>query len=179
MEEPRVPSFGGDLPAEPSKGPWVGLAIGVVIVTSIISYLIYSSRDSETRGAKLTSVGVSAPSDPYAANLPLSAIKLSEAENGMGGIHTYIEGAIANTGQQMVTGATVEITFRNSLGQVVQRETQPLMIILAREPADDVAAMNVAPLKPGASREFRLTFEHVSADWNREQPKLKITTVLK
>lgn len=179
MEEPRVPNLGGELPSEPSRGPWVGLAIGLVIVTSIIGYLIYSSRDSDTRGEKPHPVGVTLPADPYAANLPLTGIKLSEAENGMGGVHTYIEGTIANTGQQTVTGATVEITFHNGLHQVVQRENQPLMIILAREPADDVAAMNVAPLKPGASREFRLTFEHVSADWDRSQPELKITTVLK
>jgi hypothetical protein len=155
------------------------LGIGLAIVSCIIAYLIYSSQDSDTRVPKPNLIGATSAADPYAANMPITGVNLSEAENGMGGVHIYIEGVIGNTGQQTVTGATVEITFRNSLGQIVQRETQPLMIILAREPADDVAAMNVAPLKPGASREFRLTFEHVSADWNREHPELKITTVLK
>jgi hypothetical protein len=79
-----------------------------------------------------------------------------------------------------VTGATVEAIFRNSMGQVVQRETQPLMLYhtgLAGFP--DVAPLSAAPLMPNQTRDFRLTFERISADWGQGFPELrfvKITT---
>jgi hypothetical protein len=32
-------------------------------------------------------------------------------------------------------------------------------------------------MKPGETREFQLSFEHISADWNRQFPELRITVV--
>jgi hypothetical protein len=95
----------------------------------------------------------------------------------LGGEVTYIEGKVTNAGDKMVTGATVEVTFKNSLAQVVQRQTEPLWIVQRREPAVDVASLAVAPMKPGDTREFRLSFEHISADWNRQFPDLRMTVV--
>lgn len=162
---------------EPSKGPWLGLSIGFVIILAVIGTLIFRSRSSPTRMVVRQAVSAPAPADPYAANLAISDVVMSAAENFVGGTATYVEGKVSNNGSKTVTGASVEITFKNSLDQVVQREAQPLMVIQAREPAIDVAALNVAPLAPGQSREFRLTFEHVSADWNRNYPELRITTI--
>jgi len=34
-----------------------------------------------------------------------------------------------------------------------------------------------APLGPGQSRTFRLTFESISAQWNRQYPEIKISDV--
>jgi hypothetical protein len=172
MEEPRL------LPDEPQadapRGPWLGLAIGFLIIVAIIGALIYSSRKSETRQSAQPNVMESAAADPYASNLKISDPSMSAAENMLGGEVTYIEGKVTDTGDKTVTGATVEVTFKNSLGQVVQRQTEPLWIVQRREPAVDVA---VAPIKPGETREFRLSFEHISADWNREFPELRITVV--
>jgi hypothetical protein len=173
MEEPRL------LPDEPQaeepRGPWLGLAIGFLIIIAIIGALIYSSRKSETRQSAQPDVMESAAAaDPYASQLKISDGSMSAAENMLGGEVTYIEGNITNTGDKTVTGATEEVTFKNSLDQVVQRQTEPLWIVQRREPAVDVA---VAPIKPGETREFRLSFEHISADWNRQFPDLRITVV--
>jgi hypothetical protein len=160
---------------EESRGPWLGLGIGFVIIVAIIGALVYSSRKSETRQSAQPAVMQSAAAaDPYAANLKISDVSMSAAENMLGGEVTYIEGKVTNTGDKTVTGATVEVTFKNSLGQVVQRQTEPLWIVQRREPAIDVA---VAPIKPGETREFRLSFEHISTDWNRQFPDLRITVV--
>lgn len=165
-------------PVEPSRGPWLGLGVGLVIVGGMLAYLIYSSRSAPERNLRPPSVMASAAADPYAASLTLTEVKMSQAENMLGGSSIYIEGKVTNRGAKTVTGATIEITFRNALNQVVQREAHGMMVILRREPADDVAALNVAPLKPGESREFRQTFERLSADWNRQYPELRITTVI-
>src|SRR6266404_4658205 len=176
MEEPRL------LPDEPQaeepRGPWLGLAIGFLIIIAIIGALIYSSRKSETRQSAEPNVMQSAAAaDPYASQLKISDESMSAAENMLGGEVTYIEGKVTNTGDKMVTGATVEVTFKNSLAQVVQRQTEPLWIVQRREPAVDVASLAVAPMKPGDTREFRLSFERISADWNRQFPDLRLTVV--
>jgi len=38
--------------------------------------------------------------------------------------------------------------------------------------------LRLAPLGPHQTREFRLTFEHISADWNQQQPVLRITRLV-
>ena len=164
-------------PAEPSRGPWLGLGIGFAIVIAILIYLFVVSRSSESRYDAHLDVMQSAPADTYAGKLAISDVHMSVAENMLGGESMYVEGNIANTGDKTVVGATVEVTFKNSLDQVVQRENQPLMVVRMHEPAIDVAAVNLVPLNPGATKEFRLTFERVSADWNRQYPMLRVTTV--
>jgi hypothetical protein len=162
---------------EPSRGPWLGLGIGAVIILGIIAYLIYSSRSAPSRYEKPITVSQSAPEDPYASKLQISDVKMAQAQNILGGTMTYLEGKISDRGDKTVIGANVEATFRNSLNQVVQREAQPLMIITQREPAMDIVAVNNAPLKPGDTKDFQLTFEHISADWNRQYPELRLTTI--
>jgi hypothetical protein len=165
-------------PAEESRGgPWLGLGIGFVIIAAIIGFLIYSSRTSDTRQIPRPAVLQAGTADPYAASLAISDVQMSAAENMLGGDVTYIEGNVKNSGDKTVTGAIVEVTFKNSLAQVVQRQTEPLWIVQRREPAIDVASLAVNPMKPAESREFRLSFEHISADWNRQPPELRITVV--
>jgi hypothetical protein len=162
---------------EPSRGPWLGLGLGALLIACVVLFLVYSSRSSGTRYERRAEVMQSTPADAYAAQLPLSDIKMLEAENFVGGKSIYVEGKITNNGNQTVTGATVEGTFRNTLDQVVQRENHNLMIILTREPAVDVAALSASPLKPGETKEFRMTFEHISADWNGQYPQVAVKLV--
>jgi len=176
MEE-NTPTFSPPPPTEPATRPWLVLGIGLVIVIVMIGVLLYSSRTSPERNTRPAAVQESATADLYAAQLEIAEVSMAEAQNGLGGTALYIEGKLKNKGDKTVTGATVEITFNNSRNQVVQRESHPVMVILRREPADDIGALNNAPLKPGESAEFRQIFERVSQDWNRNYPQLRITTV--
>jgi uncharacterized protein DUF2393 len=165
-------------PEEKSSGPWLGLGIGFVLIVIVIGFLIYSSRTSLNRAATQPKViGATAQADPYAAKLQISGEQLSAADNMLGGTATYVEGTVTNGGDKTVTGANVEVTFKNSLGEVVQRENEPLWIVLSREPAIDVGTLAADPLKPGAQAEFRLSFERISKDWNQQAPELRITVV--
>ena len=69
---------------------------------------------------------ISTPTDPYAANLPISNLVMSESSNLAGGKVTYLDGHIANKGERTVTGITVQILFRNIAHEVAQNETQQL-----------------------------------------------------
>jgi hypothetical protein len=152
-----------------SETPWIPIIIGAVTVLIALGVIFFFTRtDTPT-------TDTSPPA--YAANLPLGEIHLSSAQNFAGQSVTYLEGKIQNTGQQTVDGISVQVAFKNSLGETVQRETQPLMVITTRQPYIDTASVKNAPLKPGDARDFRLTFEHVSSDWNQQTPEIKVVRV--
>ena len=76
-----------------------------------------------------------------------------------------------------VTGAVVESIFRNDLGEIVDRQAQPLRISAAPLGNPDWVPLSAAPLAPGQTAEFRLTFEHISADWNMGYPELRFLQI--
>jgi Protein of unknown function (DUF2393) len=141
-----------------------GVAL-VVVVVGVIALL--------TRGSPK---GASAP-HPYAANLKLSDLKMSAAENFVGASVTYIDGNVTNAGDKTVTHAVVHVAFRNSLGEVAQAEDVPLHVLQTSGPYPDAVDLGLSPLAPGQSKPFRLTFEHVSNDWNQAYPDLQVTDV--
>ncbi len=155
---------------EPEGRGWVPVAIGAaVIVVAVAAVLVFGRPKAPPPPPAIA---------PYAEFLQVGDLKLSAAENFVGGSVSYLDGKIANVGQETVTGITVEAVFRNSMGQVVQTEQQPVMLThtgMAGFP--DVAPLSAVPLTPNTTRDFRLTFEHISADWNQGYPELKFTKV--
>ncbi|HLK32573.1 MAG TPA: hypothetical protein VKT29_05745 [Terriglobales bacterium] len=148
---------------------FVGLGLGIVVI--VVAVLAIIGRSGQ-RGPL--------PPPPYAANLKLTDLKMSAAENFVGATVTYLDGKISNTGDKAVTRAIVQATFLNSLGQVVQRETLPIHVLTSGTTGGiytDVVDLSAAPLAPGQTQPFRLTLEHISADWNHAAPELKFVDV--
>ena len=114
---------------------------------------------------------------PYAANVQLSNLKMSAAENFVGASVTYIDGTVTNTGDETVTHAVVHVIFRNSLNEVAQAEDVALHVLTPSGPYPDAVDLATSPLAPNQSKPFRLTFEHVTADWNQAYPELRVTGV--
>lgn len=114
---------------------------------------------------------------PYIAKLKLSDFKMSAAENFIGATVSYIDGTVANTGDQTVTHITVEVNFEDSMGQLAQREELPLRVVRTNGAYMEPVDLNVAPLMPGQTQPFRLTFDTISAQWNHQYPDLAITDV--
>jgi len=142
----------------------LGLGL-VIVVVGIAAFLL--------RNQPKTSTGP----HPYAAKLQLSNIKMSAAENFVGASVTYLDGAVTNTGDKTVTHAMVRVTFKDSMNQVAQTEDVPLRVLQTSGPYPDAVDLKLAPLTPANSTQFRLSFEHVSADWNQEYPQLQVTEV--
>ena len=141
---------------------WIAVAVAVTV-----GLLVWRS----TRGP--------APQGPpsYASQLKISDLKLSQEENFLGSTVTYLGGTIANAGDKTVSSVSLNVTFRNTLGEIVQRETLPVRILDRSGPYPDTYDMRLRPIAPGQQREFRLTFEHLSADWNQQAPELRVTGV--
>jgi hypothetical protein len=120
---------------------------------------------------------ISATVDPYAANLTIGNLAMSESSNLSGGKVTYLDGHIANAGNRTVTGITVQVLFRDAAHEVAQNETQALRIIRTRDPYVDVEPLSAAPLKPGDAADFRLVFDTVADQWDGAFPDIRVIHV--
>ena len=114
---------------------------------------------------------------PYAANLKFSDFKMSAAENFIGATVSYMDGSVANTGDKTVTRIVVEVVFKDDIGQLAQREELPLRVLRTTGPYQEAVDLTVSPLGPGEARSFRLTFDSISAQWNRQYPEIRVTDV--
>lgn len=148
------------------------IAAAVVLVAAALVVVVLQHGKSAIGVAP-----VNAAADPYAANLPLTDLKMSESGNLAGGKVTYVDGHIVNKGSRTVTGITVQVLFRNPAHEVAQNEAQALKIIRTREPYVDVEPVAATPLKPGEERDFRLIFDTVTPDWDGAYPQLRILHV--
>jgi hypothetical protein len=116
---------------------------------------------------------------PYAANIKLSDFKMSAAENFVGSTVSYIDGTVTNSGDKTVTHLVVEVVFKDEVGQIAQDEPDvPLRVMRTTGPYPEAVDLSVAPLPPGQSQSFRLTFDHISAQWSRQYPEIRISDVL-
>jgi hypothetical protein len=147
--------------AAEQESNWRPVLVGIAIVVVVVGAIVFALRE-KPRQAK-------AP-PPYAANL-------SAAENFVGATVSYVDGAVANTGGQTVTHATARVLFKDEMGQVVGDETMPIRILQTSGPYPDVVDLSASPLGPGQSKPFRLIFESISAQWNRQAPEIRIADV--
>jgi len=152
----------------PSESNWRPILVGVAVVVLVVGIIAFFLR-SQPKGA--------AAPHPYAANLKLSDLKMSAAENFVGASVTYLDGTVTNTGDKTVNHAIVHLEFKDSVGQIAQTEDVPIRILQTSGPYPDTVDLSTAPLSPGQSKPFRLTLEHVSDSWNHEYPGLQITDV--
>jgi hypothetical protein len=118
------------------------------------------------------------PPSPYIASLKLSDFKMSAAENFVGHTVSYVDGSITNSGDKTVTHIVVEVTFKDELGQLAQSEPDmPLQVVRSNGAYPEPVDLSVSPLAPGQTQQFRLTFDNISAQWNRQYPDMRITDV--
>ncbi|HEY1994938.1 MAG TPA: DUF2393 family protein [Edaphobacter sp.] len=158
-------------PPEGGGIPIIAWGVAGLAVLVVILLLVLAGRHKAVTPATIQ------PLAPYAANLPLSQLAMSESTSLSGGKSTFIDGHIRNTGNQTVTGITVQVLFRNNEAMPPQIETMPLSLIRTREPYIDTQPVGSAPLKPSDERDFRLIFESLPPNWNMEMPEIRIIQV--
>lgn len=144
------------------------ILLGVALVVIVVGAIAVLTRGNPKSAAR---------PHPYAANLKLSDLKMSAAENFVGASVTYIDGTVTNTADKTVTHAIVHVAFKNSLGEVAQAEDVPLHVLQIGGPYPDAVDVSLSPLANGQSKPFRLTFEHISSDWNQAYPDLQVIDV--
>jgi hypothetical protein len=147
---------------------WIALAMAVGFLAVVVGAVFFFGHQKPDPNAR--------KADPYLVNLKPSNLHISVGEDFAGNRITYVEGNITNTGDKKVTGATMEVRFKNVLGETVQQENLPVMVLLYKDP-EDYGTLQQAPLVPGQTREFQLTLEHVTSDWDHQLPQVKMVGV--
>ena len=149
---------------------WTPFVIGLVAVVVVVGIIVVLTRNTGGTGSQ---------PNPYAAKLQISNVKLSAAENYVGGTVTYLDVNIANTGDQALTGADMKLVLKNSMDQVVQTETIPLHVLVENQMGGypDLVDLSRSPIGPGQSKTVRMTLEHISADWNQSYPEMKLVNL--
>ena len=162
----------------PDGRSWLPWVIAGVVVVAVLVWLTISGHRAQLqqRAAQQAEIASQTP-DPYAAQLNIGNLQMSEASNFTGSKVTYVDGTITNKGPKTVTAVNVVVTFKNDIGEPPQQTPMPLTLIRTREPYVDIEPMSAEPLKPGASHDFRLIFDHVSAVWNQQFPTIQVTRV--
>jgi hypothetical protein len=144
------------------------IVIGVVVVGIVVGALALIFHTEEKKNE--------AP-PAYAANLKFSDFKTSAAQNFAGATFSYIDGVITNTGDKTIVHAVAQVTFKDDMGQMAQREEIPIRVLRTTGPYDEAVDLAMSPLAPGQSKPFRLTFENLSNRWNHASPDLEIKQV--
>lgn len=135
---------------------YVLLAAGTlaVIVTVLVLLVRTGSRPSPT-AARL-----SAEQKAYLKQIVITDARMSAAENFLGHTVTYLDAQVSNKGSKEVRQLELELVFVDTLNQVVLRET-----------AHPITPRS-APLKPGKTRSFQVSFEHMPFEWNQAPPTI-------
>jgi hypothetical protein len=163
--------IGGFLSGEPAQqeqrslAPWIIAGAGVLLV--IAGLLVF--------GRSRTSAVPTTP-DAYAGQLAVSDIALSQSSNMAGSQITYVDGVIANHGDRVVDGVTVQTVFHLA-GAVSQVVPGRLSLIRTRDPYVDIEPVSAEPLKPGEGKPFRLIFDHVDPAWDQQPPEVRVMQV--
>src|SRR5437899_8577253 len=79
---------------------WISLGMGVTFLALVVGAVLFFTHKKPDPNARKT--------DPYLAQLKISELHVSIAEDFAGNPVTYFEGKLTNTGDKKVTGATIE-----------------------------------------------------------------------
>ena len=142
--DPATPDFAPKQPKEASKS-WTPTLIGLLLVVVVVAGMAFFGR---------TRPNASNEVDPYASKLQVGDIHPSSADNFVGSTVTYLDLQLLNGGEKTLAGGQVQVTFKNSLGQVVQTDTLPLHVLTknALGGYDEPLDISLSPIAPGRAR---------------------------
>ena len=138
-------------------------AAGLIIVAILVTAIVIVVKHTRTTPVAEVKLPYGATEQAYSDRIHFEDIKLAHAKNFLNQDFTYVAGTIANMGDKDIKAIQVQIEFRNTLDQVVLRETESLI------PPD------ADPIPAGQRRDFQVTLEHLSEEWNHQYPSIHVT----
>ena len=138
----------------------LGAAAVLAVVVAIVVLLSRSGSKPSTSSPVLDR-----DQKAYLPQIVVADASMSAAENFLGHTVTYLDAKVTNKGTKTVRRLDLELTFVDTLGQVVLRETA------------HPVTLQMVPLKPGETRPFQVSFEHMPMDWNQAPPAVKPASV--
>jgi hypothetical protein len=141
---------------------------GLIVVFIVVACAVAISRYAHSR--ETAAAAVKLPFGPaeqaYASNLHFDNIQMARATNMLNQEFTYVAGTMTNAGPQQVAALEVTLEFHDPFNQVILRDSERL-----------VTRAN-APLASGERRDFQITLEHISVQWNQQNPTFRVTGLI-
>ena len=140
--------------------PILAAAAGLAILVAALIFFQrprppgFSSRPFDTEEQKA-----------YLREVVISNVRMSSARNFLGDTVVYLDAQLTNRGSKVVRRVECQLEFLDPWKRVVLRER-----------ASPVTG-GTPPLRPGETRAFRITFEHLPTDWNQAPPAITTTRV--
>jgi hypothetical protein len=147
--------------SEKRKASYIPIIIGAVALAVLVTAYFYLRSGPP----KPDNSPASAESKAYVKNLDLSDVSMKAAENFMQQRVVEIEGKITNKGNRTLDSVDVYCIFYGVDGREVHREKVPIVRATAK------------PFTPQQTRDFRLPFDTLPADWNQAMPRLAVAQI--
>jgi hypothetical protein len=135
----------------------------LVIALALGAYFVIFRSPTPRPMQKQSQLPFGTAEKSYAAKLQVGNFAMSQAENFLNQNVKILAGDVVNTGDKTLLAIDGTIEFNDTLDQLTLRDTRPLLI----PPA--------APLEPGKTAHFEISFDHVPTDWNYQLPTVRIT----
>ena len=137
------------------------------MVIVVAGFYLWPGRQSPSRGSAQPAHPPFGPEErAYAAKIAVENLALSRAENFLHQEVTTLAGDLVNNGQRSLREIELTVEFADDMNQIALRESR--LALTSGNP----------PLGPGERRAFDVSFEHIPASWNMQQPAVRITGLL-
>jgi len=156
-------------PEKPEKEEaraWVTVIIGVVVALAIglsLWVLFHVPGQKPLLFQGTVALKMTPAEQAYLKNVKVEKIALSRAENFIHQEVTTLSGEVVNDGPTKIVMLSLTVEFADSMDQIALRETR------------SVLGAPAAALAPGERRPFEISFDHVPASWNMQQPFVSAT----
>ena len=147
--------------SEKKKASYVPIIIGAIaLVVLIAAYFYLRSGPPQPDNSPASS-----EAKAYVGNLDLSDVTMKAAENFMQQRVVEVEGKITNKGDRTLDSVDVYCIFYGMDNREVHREKVPIVRATSK------------PFLPQQTRDFRLPFDTLPADWNQAMPRLVVAQI--
>jgi hypothetical protein len=136
------------------------LIVAAALVLGLSGFLYYRHSVTPAKASVNFHPPMTAEEKAYLSSIEISDPRMSAADNFLGDTVTYLDAKVMNKGMRGVQRLDLRLEFLDTLNQVVLREVA------------HPVTRRTAPLKAGEAREFRVSFEHMPADWNQAPPRV-------
>lgn len=107
-----------------------------------------------------------AEAEAYKSKIEVSKLGLAKGENYLGSEVFYVEGSLKNTGDRVVQRVEITFLFKDSLKQVVLKESRKAL-----------EYKGARGLDTDKSTRFQVAFDHLPKDWNYVLPDIEVSQV--
>ena len=104
--------------------------------------------------------------EAYKSKIEVSKVGLAKGENYLGSDVFYVEGSLRNMGNRVVQRVEIRFLFRDSLKQVVLKESRKALEYKGGR-----------GLEADKSTRFQVAFDHLPKEWNYVLPDLEVSQV--